>query len=88
MNTTTQGRPPARTTPLYTWMRENGVLVDELAARLHITPQHLSRIRTAQVQPSDDMKCLIADVTAQMDRDAQRRGTGVKVRSWFPRDKW
>ena len=84
-----RGRPPARTTALYDWMRRRAVTVEDLAVRLHVSPQWLSRIRTGEVVPSDELKVLITTTTRAIETEhGLTRPVGVRVRTWFPEDAW
>jgi transcriptional regulator with XRE-family HTH domain len=67
-------------------MAKHRVTLEELAARLDLTPVYVGEIRRGDRRPHDKLKVEIAAITLQMEADfeieeAARRG--VPVLDWF-----
>lgn len=75
---------PEGATPLWRWMNERRVTLEELALLVECTPQHLSDIRRGVRRPSDALKESILRATVEMERQrGYAKPTGVPISVWY-----
>lgn len=80
--------PPGGSTELWRWMAERRVTLEELAAVVGVTPQHLSEVRRGVRRPSDKLKQTIETATVELERkQGVTRPKGVKILDWFKRSE-